>query len=120
MTTKPTYEELEKKVKKLENDSEKFKHAEKELRKSEEKFRLLTEKSMVGIYIIQDAKMSYVNPSFAAEPLWQLNYWAGFFRLYLLLTSFSSETWVASLTGSLDTFFLSQNKHSNEISHSIR
>ena len=32
---------------------------------SEEKFRLLTENSVVGVYIIQDAKMAYVNPSFA-------------------------------------------------------
>ncbi len=41
------------------------KRTEEALKKSEEKFRLLTEKSVVGIYIIQDAKMAYVNPSFA-------------------------------------------------------
>jgi PAS domain S-box-containing protein len=35
------------------------------LQKSEEKFRVLTEKSVTGIYIIQDEKMVYVNPSCA-------------------------------------------------------
>ena len=48
------------------------KRADTALRESEEKFRLLTEKSVVGIYIIQDAKMAYVNPSlskmFGYEP----------------------------------------------------
>jgi PAS domain S-box-containing protein len=38
---------------------------EEALKQSEEKFRLLTEKSVFGIYIIQDAKMVYVNPGFA-------------------------------------------------------
>jgi PAS domain S-box-containing protein len=35
------------------------------LKESEEIFRLLTEKSVVGIYIFQDAGMAYVNTSFA-------------------------------------------------------
>ena len=35
------------------------------LEESEEKFRVLTEKSVTGIYILQDSKMAYVNPSFA-------------------------------------------------------
>ncbi len=35
------------------------------LERSEEKFRLLTEKAVVGIYIIQDGTMMYVNPSCA-------------------------------------------------------
>jgi PAS domain S-box-containing protein len=39
--------------------------AEEALRQSEEKFRQLTEKSLVGIYIIQDARIVYVNPSLA-------------------------------------------------------
>ncbi len=39
--------------------------AEQQLRGSEEKFRVLTEKSVTGIYIIQDAVMAYVNPRFA-------------------------------------------------------
>ena len=39
--------------------------AEDKLRESEEKFRILTEKSIEGIYILQGAKMVYVNPSLA-------------------------------------------------------
>ncbi len=42
------------------------KSADEALKRSEEKFRQLTEKTFVGIYIIQDSKMAYVNPSFAA------------------------------------------------------
>ncbi len=32
---------------------------------SEKRYRSITEKSVFGIYVIQDAKMAYVNPSFA-------------------------------------------------------
>jgi two-component system, sporulation sensor kinase E len=35
------------------------------LKEAELKFRTLTEKSMVGIYIVQDGKFTYVNPRFA-------------------------------------------------------
>ncbi len=41
------------------------KRVEQALAASEKKFRMLTEKAVVGIYIIQDAKMVYVNPSLA-------------------------------------------------------
>jgi PAS domain S-box-containing protein len=41
------------------------KKMEKALSESEEKFRLLTERSLVGIYVIQDSKVVYVNPSLA-------------------------------------------------------
>jgi PAS domain S-box-containing protein len=39
--------------------------AEAALRKSEEKFRLLSESAIIGIYIIQDAKIAYANPNIA-------------------------------------------------------
>jgi PAS domain S-box-containing protein len=38
---------------------------EEALKESEEKFRLLTENSVMGTFIIQDSKMVYVNPAFA-------------------------------------------------------
>ncbi len=41
------------------------KQAELALAQSEEKFRLLTEKALVGIYIIQDGMVVYVNPTLA-------------------------------------------------------
>ena len=41
------------------------KHTQAALAQSEESFRLLTEKSAVGVYVIQDGKMAYVNPAFA-------------------------------------------------------
>jgi PAS domain S-box-containing protein len=39
--------------------------AEKALRESEERFRLVTEKALVGVYIIQEGKTVYVNPRMA-------------------------------------------------------
>lgn len=41
------------------------KRAESELREAEEKFRNLVEQSLVGVYIIQEGKLVYVNPCFA-------------------------------------------------------
>ncbi len=41
------------------------KEVENRLRESEEKFRMLTEKSLVGVYLIQDWKIVYANPRFA-------------------------------------------------------
>jgi len=42
------------------------KRAEAALRESEERFRLLAESSLVGIYLFQDDKFIYVNPALAA------------------------------------------------------
>ena len=41
------------------------KKMERELREAEMKFRTISERSLVGIYIIQDEKFVYVNPKFA-------------------------------------------------------
>ena len=41
------------------------KRIELELQEAESKFRNLVEQSMVGVYIIQDNKLAYVNPTFA-------------------------------------------------------
>jgi PAS domain S-box-containing protein len=49
----------------INRDSTEHKRVEVELTKSEAKFRQLTEKAVVGIYVIQDKKMAYVNPSMA-------------------------------------------------------
>jgi PAS domain S-box-containing protein len=42
------------------------KKAEEALRESEERFRILTEESPVGVYVVQDGVFQYVNPAFAA------------------------------------------------------
>jgi two-component system, cell cycle sensor histidine kinase and response regulator CckA len=42
------------------------KKAEQQLLESEEKFRMLTEASLVGVYLIQDSVFKYVNPMFTS------------------------------------------------------
>ncbi len=46
-------------------DITKRKRIETELRESEDKFRRLAEKSMIGVYLIQDSIFKYINPKFA-------------------------------------------------------
>jgi PAS domain S-box-containing protein len=43
-------------------DITEHKRAEEALRESEDKFRILTEKAIVGVYLIQDGVFKYVNP----------------------------------------------------------
>jgi PAS domain S-box-containing protein len=62
---KPTYEELEQRVRELERAESERKSAEKELLESEEKFRNIVEISLAGIYIIQAGIFKYVNKKFA-------------------------------------------------------
>ena len=62
---KPTYDELEQRVKKLEKDLSARRRAEKKILESEEKFRNIVEISLAGIYIIQSDMFVYVNKKFA-------------------------------------------------------
>jgi PAS domain S-box-containing protein len=49
----------------LKNELSERKKAEEALRESENKFRDLAEKSLVGIYLIQDKEFKYINPKLA-------------------------------------------------------
>ena len=65
MPKKPTYKELEQRVKKLEKEAIGCKHVEEALRKSEEKYKILTMSSLTGIFIHQDGRFVFVNDRFA-------------------------------------------------------
>ncbi|MGD9106346.1 MAG: PAS domain S-box protein [Desulfobacterales bacterium] len=65
MPKKPTYEELEQRVKKLEREAIRCKQVEEELRRSEEKYKTLTTSSLTGIFIHQDGMFVFVNDRFA-------------------------------------------------------
>jgi two-component system phosphate regulon sensor histidine kinase PhoR len=58
-------EEMRRAIAKLEACREEQASVAEELKESEEKFRKLAEKSVVGIYLIQDDFLRYVNPKFA-------------------------------------------------------
>lgn len=65
MPKKPTYEELEQRVIKLEKEAIGCKQVEEELRRSEKKYKILTTSSLTGIFIHQDGKFVFVNDRFA-------------------------------------------------------
>jgi len=65
MPKKPTYEELEQRVKKLGKEAIGYKQVEEELRRSEEKYKTLTTSSLTGIFIHQDGRFVFVNDRFA-------------------------------------------------------
>ena len=65
MARKPTYEELEQRVKELEKETLEHKRVEEVLRESEEKYSKLVENSLTGIYIDQDEKIVFANNRFA-------------------------------------------------------
>jgi len=64
MAKKPTYEELEQKIKELEKKATKRKHVEKELRESEHKYRKLLDLSPDPVVIIQDDHHQLVSSAF--------------------------------------------------------
>ena len=57
--------EMRRRIAELEKSETEHKQAEEALRESENKFRSLAEKSLVGIYLIQDGIFRYVNPKLA-------------------------------------------------------
>jgi len=61
MARKPTYEELEQRVKELEKEAVEHKRVEEVLREGEEKYSKLVENSLTGIYIDQDEKIVFAN-----------------------------------------------------------
>ena len=65
MPKKPTYKELEQRVKKLEKEAIGCKQVEEALRRSEEKYKTLTTNSLTGIFIHQDGRFVFVNDRFA-------------------------------------------------------
>jgi PAS domain S-box-containing protein len=64
MADKPTYEELEQRVKELEKESL-CQQTEQALRESEDKYKTLIEGSLTGIFIHQDGKYVFANDRFA-------------------------------------------------------
>ena len=66
MALKPTYEELEKKIKDLEEKLHGQQRLEQTNNDSALQFRILAEASMIGIFIFQDFKFIYVNPAATA------------------------------------------------------
>jgi PAS domain-containing protein len=62
MATKPTYEELEQRVKELETEAVKPKQQEEALQEAEERFRTIYEESTIGIEIYDsEGKLLHVN-----------------------------------------------------------
>jgi len=65
MDSKPTYEELEQRVKELEQEAAERRRAEEELLKSEQRYRNLVERANVGFIIIHNGKVKYANTRLA-------------------------------------------------------
>ncbi len=66
MIVKPTYEDLELRVKSLEKETAELKKADEALGKSEERFRNLVEGSIQGILIHRDHKPLFVNQAYSS------------------------------------------------------
>ncbi|UCG81659.1 MAG: PAS domain S-box protein, partial [Desulfobacterales bacterium] len=65
MGRKPTYEELEQRVKELEKEAAERRLPQEALRESEKKYSTLVKNSLTGIYIDQDEKIVFANTKFA-------------------------------------------------------
>jgi PAS domain S-box-containing protein len=65
MAIKPSYEELEQRVKELDKVTAMRKQADDALRESEERYRLAVERSSDGVAVIMGETLSYVNEKFA-------------------------------------------------------
>ena len=66
MSEKPTYEELEKRVKALEKEAKKRILLEQKIKESEEKYKILTEESLLGLALISEkGNYKYLNPKFS-------------------------------------------------------
>jgi two-component system cell cycle sensor histidine kinase/response regulator CckA len=61
MAAKPTYEELEAKIQKLQNELQQRIQAEKDLRELGEKYKLIFEKALDAIFIIQEGRVKFAN-----------------------------------------------------------
>jgi len=61
MVKKPTYEELEAKIQRLENELRQQIQAEKDLQELGEKYKLIFEKAIDAIFIIQDGGLKFAN-----------------------------------------------------------
>jgi diguanylate cyclase (GGDEF)-like protein/PAS domain S-box-containing protein len=61
MTEKPTYEDLEQRIRELEEEYNKGKQGEEALRESEAKYRNVVENAQEAIFIAQDVKLVFVN-----------------------------------------------------------
>ena len=62
MPEKPTYEELEKRVKELEKETVEREQVEEALRESEEKYRTLFKNANEAIYVAQNERIVFANP----------------------------------------------------------
>ncbi len=65
MSEKPTYEELEKRVKALDKEAKKRMRLEQKIKEREEKYKILTEESLLGLALIsEEGNYKYLNPKF--------------------------------------------------------
>lgn len=81
MVKKPTYEELEQKAHKLENEVAEYKEKKNELDRAQERYRGLVENSFDGIFVQIGSKIIFSNHrlnemlGYAEAELWGLDHW---------------------------------------------